>query len=52
MPLAFPDDPNTYDKDLQFMLGDSLLIAPIYDESGERSLYIPAGTVDRLLDGR
>jgi alpha-D-xyloside xylohydrolase len=44
MPLAFPDDPNTYDKDLQFMLGDSLLIAPIYDEGERRSVYLPAGT--------
>ena len=43
MPLAFPEDRNTYDKDLQFMLGESLLIAPIYDESDERSVYLPAG---------
>lgn len=43
MPLAFPDDPNTYDKDLQFMLGPWLLLAPIYDESGKRSVYLPAG---------
>ncbi len=47
MPLAFPDDPNTYDKDLQFMLGPWLLLAPIYDESGKRSVYLPAG---RWLD--
>ena len=43
MPLAFPDDQNTYDKDLQFMLGEWLLVAPIYDESGERSVYLPEG---------
>jgi alpha-D-xyloside xylohydrolase len=47
MPLAFPVDRNTYDKDLQFMLGDSLLIAPIYDISDHRSVYIPDG---RWLD--
>lgn len=44
MPLAFPDDPNTYDKDLQYMFGDSLLVAPIYNADGERSIYLPEGT--------
>ncbi len=44
MPLAFPDDPNTYDKDLQYMFGGSLLVAPIYDPSGERFVYLPQGT--------
>ncbi len=43
MPLAFPQDRNTYDKDLQFMLGASLLVAPIYDGSEQRSVYLPAG---------
>src|SRR5690606_15794793 len=40
MPLAFPHDPNTYDKDLQYMLGDSLLVAPIYDAGEQRSVYL------------
>ena len=44
MVLAFPNDPNTYDKDLQYMLGNDLLVAPIYDESNERNIYFPAGT--------
>ncbi len=44
MPLAFPEDRNTYGQDLQYMLGPSLLVAPIYDVSGERTLYLPAGT--------
>jgi alpha-D-xyloside xylohydrolase len=43
LPLAFPDDPNVYDKDLQYLLGPWLLVAPIYDESDERSIYLPAG---------
>lgn len=43
LPLAFPDDPNTYDKDLQYMLGPALLVAPIYDESDARQVYLPAG---------
>lgn len=43
MPLAFPDDANTYDKDLQYMLGPSLLVAPVYDDSDSRSVYLPAG---------
>jgi alpha-D-xyloside xylohydrolase len=43
MPLAFPEDANTYDKDLQFMLGPWLLVAPIYDEGEQRSVYLPQG---------
>jgi alpha-D-xyloside xylohydrolase len=43
MPLAFPGDVNTYDKDFQFMLGPSLLVAPIIDRSGERIVYLPDG---------
>lgn len=43
MPLAFPDDRNTYDKDLQYMLGPWLLVAPVYDKSEQRSVYFPDG---------
>lgn len=43
MPLVFPDDPNTCDKDLQFMLGPWLLVAPIYDAGEERTVYLPEG---------
>jgi len=31
-----------------FMLGDALLVAPVFDASGSRSLYLPAGTWTRL----
>lgn len=43
MTLAFPDDPNTYGKDLQYMLGDDMLVAPIYDEGESRTVYLPEG---------
>lgn len=43
MSLAFPQDINTYDKDLQFMLGPSLLVAPIYDDGDSRTVYLPEG---------
>jgi alpha-D-xyloside xylohydrolase len=44
MPLAYPEDPNTYDKDLQYLFGPSILVAPVYDESDRRSVYLPEGT--------
>jgi alpha-D-xyloside xylohydrolase len=43
MPLAFPHDPNCYDKDLQYMFGPWLLVAPVYDEGEERTVYLPEG---------
>jgi alpha-D-xyloside xylohydrolase len=43
MVLEFPDDPCTYSLDLQFMLGEYLLVAPIFNSAGERSVYFPAG---------
>jgi hypothetical protein len=43
MPLAFPHDPNCYDKDLQYMFGPWLLVAPVYDEAEERTVYLPEG---------
>ena len=43
MPLAFPGDPNAVGKDLQYMLGPSLLVAPVVDDSDARSVYLPDG---------
>ena len=41
--LEFPDDPNTYALDLEYMLGAELLVAPIYNPEGRRPVYLPAG---------
>jgi alpha-D-xyloside xylohydrolase len=43
MCLEFPDDPTSWFLDRQFMLGDSLLVAPIFEESGEVEFYLPKG---------
>jgi len=43
MCLEFPDDPTSWYLDRQFMIGDSLLVAPIFEESGEVQFYLPRG---------
>lgn len=43
MCLEFPDDPTSWHLDRQFMLGDSLLVAPIFEESGDVEFYLPRG---------
>ncbi len=41
--LEFPDDPTTRGIGDAWLLGDSLLVAPILDESGRRRVYLPEG---------
>jgi len=43
MVLEYQDDPNTYHLGLQYLLGRELLVAPIYDKSSERHVYLPEG---------
>lgn len=51
MHLEFPDDPGCDTLDRQYMLGDSLLVAPVFSESGEVDFYLPAGRWTHLLSG-
>ena len=51
MMLEFPDDPASDMLDRQYMLGDSLLVAPIFRKDGEVQYYLPDGTWTSLLDG-
>ena len=39
----FPDDPACTHLDRQYMLGDSLLVAPVFSADGDTSYYVPAG---------
>lgn len=42
--LDFPHDPRTYERDEQFMFGDSLLVAPVVREAAsDLELYLPEG---------
>ncbi|WLI78169.1 alpha-xylosidase [Kosakonia sp. H02] len=43
MMLAFPDDPACDYLDRQYMLGDALLIAPVFSEVGDVQFYLPEG---------
>ncbi|OOC63504.1 alpha-xylosidase [Paenibacillus ihbetae] len=49
--LEFPEDPAVEMLDRQYMLGDSLLVAPVFSEKGEVSYYLPHGTWTHLLTG-
>ncbi len=41
MVLEFPDDPTCEDIDTQYMLGDDLLVAPVFREDGVSCFYVP-----------
>lgn len=43
MPLEFQNDMNCRYLDKQYMLGDSLLVAPIFNEEGIAHYYLPEG---------
>ncbi len=48
LPFQFPDDPECARHADQFLLGDEMLIAPIYDGTGQRSVYLPQGVWTNL----
>lgn len=43
MLLEYPSDDVVYTLDKQYMLGESLLVAPILNDKGNASYYLPAG---------
>jgi alpha-D-xyloside xylohydrolase len=51
MVLEFPEDPATETLDRQYMLGDSILVAPVFSENGHVSYYLPKGAWTHLLTG-
>jgi len=51
MVLEFPDDLACRYLDRQYMLGGSLLVAPVMSPSGEVSFYLPDGVWTSVLSG-
>lgn len=44
MILEFPQEMGVKDLDMQYMLGDSILVAPIFREDSVGEFYLPEGT--------
>lgn len=51
MLLEFPEEPTCDFLDRQYMLGETLLVAPVFDEAGAVSYYLPQGRWTHLLTG-
>jgi len=52
MVLEFPDDPAVPYLERQYLLGDRLLVAPVFSAEGDVRYYLPPGTWTDLLTGR
>lgn len=52
MALEFPEDQTAWYCDRQFMLGDSIMVAPVMSEDGSVQVYFPEGTWTSWWDGK
>jgi alpha-glucosidase (family GH31 glycosyl hydrolase) len=52
LPMQFPKDAEAAKVGDEFMLGDELLIAPIYENGKPARVYLPMGIWTRLSDNR
>lgn len=51
MVMEFQDDPTAFYLERQYMLGGSLLVAPVLSETGEVSYYLPKGKWANFFTG-
>jgi alpha-D-xyloside xylohydrolase len=51
MIVEFPADPASTTLERQYMLGDSLLVAPVFSEDGVVDFYLPEGQWTHILTG-
>ncbi|MEJ6952003.1 alpha-xylosidase [Natronospora cellulosivora (SeqCode)] len=51
MIMEFEDQPGCEYLDKQYMLGDSLLVAPVFSEKGEVAYYLPEGEWTNFITG-
>ncbi|MPZ79177.1 MAG: alpha-xylosidase [Actinophytocola sp.] len=52
MVVEFPDDPACTHLDRQYLLGDDLLVAPVFAADGTVDYYVPAGEWTHFLTGQ
>lgn len=52
MVVEFPDDPACAYLDRQYLLGDDLLVAPVFTADGTIDYYVPAGAWTHFLTGQ
>lgn len=50
MVMQYPEDPNCQYLGLEYMLGDSLLVAPVFDQD-DFKVYLPEGTWTEFMTG-
>jgi alpha-D-xyloside xylohydrolase len=51
MLLEFPNDPTCHYLDCQYMLGASILVAPIFNQEGSVQFYLPKGKWTHFITG-
>jgi alpha-D-xyloside xylohydrolase len=51
MLVEFPDDPACLGLDRQYMLGESLLVAPVMSDTNRVQFYVPTGTWTNVISG-
>ena len=51
MLMEFPEDRNCWNIDEQYMLGDSLLVAPVMNAEGVKQVYLPKGNWTNFFTG-
>ena len=51
MVISYPEDPSCQYLDKQYMLGDSLVVAPIFNEEGKVTYYLPKGRWINYITG-
>jgi alpha-D-xyloside xylohydrolase len=49
--LEYQDDPRTHRLDTQYLIGEDLLVAPVFESETTRNVYLPRGEWRHLWDG-
>ncbi|MDE5991838.1 MAG: alpha-xylosidase, partial [Oscillospiraceae bacterium] len=52
MVIDFETDPVCLSLDRQYMFGDNILVAPIFNDEGTAEFYVPAGTWTDIISGK